>query len=539
MADERLDIYFSYARADSRFVDRLDADLRARGYKTWIDRRKLEASQDWQAEIDAAIVRCDLFLISLSPKAVISTPVRREFEKALERSKRLMPIIYENCTIPAWMSAVDGTHWQGFTKDSDYALNLKELLYAIQFPSLPQGASTGQLYDEALTLRSSEHNSDRERAAILFQHIVDTNPTYFNGRPQRDLADLEAQLYSTRIALLSHSAVEARQRGEYGAEAASLKALMDLGDRDTTAYEWAKEYLAVAEVNREMLEPYDNAQSAYQRGDMSTAQSLLRDVWLDAPRFRDPASVAPKLGLEGEMPPTYEQAKAADAECERLKRACTALEGRFEDLRRKFPSDNGSVPDYPVKSLESLWSPASTDLPSDDRFFGLPAPALDFSLDTANSSLRQQNYELAQPAAQEALAQLVANLHASNHLLELATTEPLESIAANGCMELVLVPWRLIFALPRALNFIDSLSDAGAVIVWIVFGGIVAGIIAWGVNNGGQYGGLFHIVIQIVIQVGLWVGKLLLALGLATGCAYIARMVVEFRQRQRTRASVE
>jgi hypothetical protein len=35
VADQQLAIFISYSCVDTEFVDRLDADLRARGYDTW------------------------------------------------------------------------------------------------------------------------------------------------------------------------------------------------------------------------------------------------------------------------------------------------------------------------------------------------------------------------------------------------------------------------------------------------------------------------------------------------------------------------
>ena len=60
MAQE-ITAFFSYSRTDSEFVDRLDADLRARGFKTWIDRRKLEGGQDSEREFALGIERSEFF----------------------------------------------------------------------------------------------------------------------------------------------------------------------------------------------------------------------------------------------------------------------------------------------------------------------------------------------------------------------------------------------------------------------------------------------------------------------------------------------
>jgi hypothetical protein len=105
MANEQQSVFISYSRTDSAFIDRLDADLRARGYSTWVDRRRLEGGQYWEQEIDAAIVLCDLFLLVLSPSSVNSIYVRHEFEESERLDKRLIPLVWQaqGLVIPAWL----------------------------------------------------------------------------------------------------------------------------------------------------------------------------------------------------------------------------------------------------------------------------------------------------------------------------------------------------------------------------------------------------------------------------------------------------
>ena len=76
MAGE-VEAFFSYSRSDSEFVDRLDADLRARDFKTWVDRRKLEGGQNWQQEIERAIERFEsLCYCDVSDRRYISLRAR-------------------------------------------------------------------------------------------------------------------------------------------------------------------------------------------------------------------------------------------------------------------------------------------------------------------------------------------------------------------------------------------------------------------------------------------------------------------------------
>ena len=53
-------IFISYSRRDMAFVDRVEAALPARGFKTLIDREEIYAFEDWWKRIEALVTarRC-------------------------------------------------------------------------------------------------------------------------------------------------------------------------------------------------------------------------------------------------------------------------------------------------------------------------------------------------------------------------------------------------------------------------------------------------------------------------------------------------
>ena len=65
MPDELTSIFISYARADSPFVDRLEADLHRHGFAPWLDRRGLAGGQQWRRELQVAVDRCQVLLVVL------------------------------------------------------------------------------------------------------------------------------------------------------------------------------------------------------------------------------------------------------------------------------------------------------------------------------------------------------------------------------------------------------------------------------------------------------------------------------------------
>src|SRR5712691_13255152 len=97
MPEEPVSIFISYSRTDSEFVDRLEADLQARNFRTWVDRHKLEGGQIWLDEIEKSIEQCQVLLVVLSPASVTSQYVRMEYRYARSLDRLVIPLLYRPC----------------------------------------------------------------------------------------------------------------------------------------------------------------------------------------------------------------------------------------------------------------------------------------------------------------------------------------------------------------------------------------------------------------------------------------------------------
>jgi hypothetical protein len=86
-------LFISYAREDRRVVDWIAARLETSGYTVWIDRTGILGGAAWQRVIPREIRRAEAVLLVLSPHAVKSEWVRREFSYALRNRVRVIPII--------------------------------------------------------------------------------------------------------------------------------------------------------------------------------------------------------------------------------------------------------------------------------------------------------------------------------------------------------------------------------------------------------------------------------------------------------------
>jgi hypothetical protein len=128
-----VDIVISYSRTDSDFVDRLESDLKAHNLTPWVGRRKPEGAQVWDAETRTAINQCCILLIVISPNALASPWVTKEYQYALKRHKEVIPVrYYPTMEIPPELQLLQ---WADFLLtmnfESTYPAHLQDLLKAI------------------------------------------------------------------------------------------------------------------------------------------------------------------------------------------------------------------------------------------------------------------------------------------------------------------------------------------------------------------------------------------------------------------------
>ncbi|HEY7356511.1 MAG TPA: toll/interleukin-1 receptor domain-containing protein [Ktedonobacterales bacterium] len=231
-------IFISYSRTNSAFVDRLEADLQARSFQVWVDRRKLEAGQNWMDELQKAIDRCHVLLIALSPEAAESEYVRMEYRYAKLQSKIIIPLEYQTC--PRVPIDLNGIQWVDFK--AAYEQGLSGLLVALsqitpapltpparpaQFtpppvvkePDLapaqpappPPDADLNTLYRVGVVAKAE---GDLERAAALWQQVLDRDPNFGHKTLATFMAQLQQELQPLRIQRLRELALQARNVGD-------------------------------------------------------------------------------------------------------------------------------------------------------------------------------------------------------------------------------------------------------------------------------------------------------------------------------------
>src|SRR6202166_5377776 len=114
------DVFLSYSRRDSEFVDRLSAALDVRGKEVWLDTGSIADAEVFPQAIRTAIETSDAFLFVITPEAVTSRYCEQEVTYAGELGKRIVPVLrqaVEDATIP---TEIRERHWIPFTEDTKF-----------------------------------------------------------------------------------------------------------------------------------------------------------------------------------------------------------------------------------------------------------------------------------------------------------------------------------------------------------------------------------------------------------------------------------
>jgi hypothetical protein len=92
--------FLSYARADSEQVLPIAKQLREAGARLWLDQLDIVRGEYWDRAVEEALQTCDCLVVMLSPAAVRSENVMDEVAYAIEKGKRIVPVLLESCEIP-------------------------------------------------------------------------------------------------------------------------------------------------------------------------------------------------------------------------------------------------------------------------------------------------------------------------------------------------------------------------------------------------------------------------------------------------------
>ena len=119
-------VFFSYSRDDEALAIRLDGDLDAAGFDSFLDQKDIPPGFPWAETIQRKLEESSSVVVVLSPQSVASRAVLDEVEYALDVGKRVVPVLYKKCNIPLRLKRL-----QYVDITTDYDAGLKRLIAAL------------------------------------------------------------------------------------------------------------------------------------------------------------------------------------------------------------------------------------------------------------------------------------------------------------------------------------------------------------------------------------------------------------------------
>jgi len=92
------DVFISYSRKDSAFVQRLNTALVGDQRLVWVDWQGIPAGEDWWNEIKLGIENAETFVVVISDNWLKSQICHQELEYARDHNKRILPVIHQQIT---------------------------------------------------------------------------------------------------------------------------------------------------------------------------------------------------------------------------------------------------------------------------------------------------------------------------------------------------------------------------------------------------------------------------------------------------------
>jgi type III secretion system FlhB-like substrate exporter len=103
-------IFISYSRKDTVFARGLYDELKDHGYNVWRDRDDMKGGQAWWNQIEDQIEQADILVLILSPDALASYYVKKEWQYARQVGTYVLPIIIQEINFsetPRWLDSKD------------------------------------------------------------------------------------------------------------------------------------------------------------------------------------------------------------------------------------------------------------------------------------------------------------------------------------------------------------------------------------------------------------------------------------------------
>lgn len=127
----RRSLFVSYAREDLGFVKKLSGALVERGFDVWVDVEGLYVGEEFWPQVCTEIDQATAVVWVVSKRSAQSMWCLREGERAVERGKRLLPIVIDDVRADELPTAIAGRHWLDFGGTQPFQQAMESLVTAI------------------------------------------------------------------------------------------------------------------------------------------------------------------------------------------------------------------------------------------------------------------------------------------------------------------------------------------------------------------------------------------------------------------------
>jgi WD40 repeat protein len=110
------DVFISYSRKDKVFARRVFDRLKDEEYSSWVDWIGIPYSAKWLDEIHVGINQADNFIFIISPDSLTSRVCQLEINHALQKNKRIIPIVRRDPDIEELQEEWTGKDWESIVR---------------------------------------------------------------------------------------------------------------------------------------------------------------------------------------------------------------------------------------------------------------------------------------------------------------------------------------------------------------------------------------------------------------------------------------
>ncbi|MES9970212.1 MAG: toll/interleukin-1 receptor domain-containing protein [Candidatus Thiodiazotropha sp.] len=179
------DVFISYSRQDTNFVEQLSKKLHECGLDVWIDWEDIPYSSNWWNEISQAIDGASAFVCILSDDYFKSETCEAELRLAEETNKRIIPIRYKEFNPSLNNSnAVAMTNWLEFSGRDNFEASFESLIDTLN-ADLDWRKFHARLQVRATEWANKNNNSsyilfgqDLDEASDQLEHEQDKSPRF-------------------------------------------------------------------------------------------------------------------------------------------------------------------------------------------------------------------------------------------------------------------------------------------------------------------------------------------------------------------------